>query len=265
MSVNGVMLSQQPAQSRNILGVRVDRTTYSEAASVISQWGHNAESCYVCVANVHMVMEAYDSGAFKAVVNGARLITPDGVPLVWMLRLMGVSSAERVYGPNLTLAVIEEASRRQIPVGFYGGREEVLNTLVNWALKKYPGLRITYAYAPPFGSLTNEQQRAIGDDINASGAKILFVGLGCPKQEVWMARQQGHIRAVMLGVGAAFDFLTGAKPQAPAWMQQAGLEWLFRLWTEPCRLWARYLLHNPRFVVLTTIQLIRSIRRKPIG
>jgi N-acetylglucosaminyldiphosphoundecaprenol N-acetyl-beta-D-mannosaminyltransferase len=262
VSAGNAISSQHAVQSRHILGMRVHHTTYSEAANLISEWSYDAEPCYVCVANVHMVMEAYDSGAFRDVVNGARLVTPDGMPLVWTLRLMGVRSAERVYGPNLTLAVLEQAERRRIPVGFYGGREEVLDKLVKWARGCYPRLQINYAFAPPFGLLTDEQQRSITDDINASGARILFVGLGCPKQEVWMARQRGRISAVTLGVGAAFDFLTGATRQAPVWMQHAGLEWLFRLWTEPRRLWARYLFHNPRFIVLTTIQLIGSLAKR---
>jgi N-acetylglucosaminyldiphosphoundecaprenol N-acetyl-beta-D-mannosaminyltransferase len=245
--------------SRVILRTRTDSTSYSDAAARVLAWARSGESRYVCVSNVHMIMEAYDSEEYCGVVNGADLVTPDGMPLVWALRLFGVSGATRVYGPSLTTHLLQRASALSVPVGFYGGTREVLARLLDACGHQFPQLRVAYAYAPPFRPLTSEEDAEVVKDINDSGAAILFVGLGCPKQERWMAAHRPAIRATMLGVGAAFDFLADVKPQAPAWMQQAGLEWVFRLCTEPRRLWRRYAYHNPRFVVLLAAQYLRSL------
>jgi len=238
-----------------ILGMRVDPTSYEEATEKVLAWAAAGESRYVCVANVHMVMEAHDDPSFRALVNAADLVTPDGMPLVWMLRKLGYPHQERVYGPELTSRVCAEAARRGVPVGFYGGHPEALEALVRNLSARFPGLRVVYAYSPPFRPLTPEEDEGVTEEINASGARILFVGLGCPKQEWWMAEHKGRVRAVMLGVGAAFDFHAGRVRQAPVWMQRAGLEWLFRLVQEPRRLWRRYLKHNPRFLLLAFLQL----------
>jgi N-acetylglucosaminyldiphosphoundecaprenol N-acetyl-beta-D-mannosaminyltransferase len=194
-----------------------------------------------------MVMEAFDSDRFCGVVNGADLVAPDGMPLVWILRGLGVKGQQRVYGPDLTLRVCEAAAREGVPVGFYGGKPETLAALVRNLANKFPSLQVVYAGSPPFRSLTTEEDLRTLREVTACGARILFVGLGCPKQERWMAEHRGRVPAVMLGVGAAFDFIGGLKLQAPRWMQDNGLEWLFRLMTEPRRLWRRYLLGNMRF------------------
>jgi N-acetylglucosaminyldiphosphoundecaprenol N-acetyl-beta-D-mannosaminyltransferase len=238
-----------------ILGMRVDPTSYEEATEKVLAWAAAGESRYVCVANVHMVMEAQDDPSFRTLVNAADLVTPDGMPLVWMLRKLGYPHQERVRGPELTSRVCAEAARRGVPVGFYGGHPEALEALVRNLSARFPGLRVVYAYSPPFRPLTPEEDERVTEEINASGARILFVGLGCPKQEWWMAEHKGRVRAVMLGVGAAFDFHAGRVRQAPVWMQRAGLEWLFRLVQEPRRLWRRYLKHNPRFLLLAFLQL----------
>jgi N-acetylglucosaminyldiphosphoundecaprenol N-acetyl-beta-D-mannosaminyltransferase len=238
-----------------ILGMRVDPTSYEEATEKVLAWAAAGESRYVCVANVHMVMEAHDDPSFRALVNAADLVTPDGMPLVWMLRKLGYPHQKRVYGSELTSRVCAEAARRGVPVGFYGGHPEALEALVRNLSARFPGLRVVYAYSPPFRPLTPEEDERVTEEINASGARILFVGLGCPKQEWWMAEHKGRVRAVMLGVGAAFDFHAGRVRQAPVWMQRAGLEWLFRLVQEPRRLWRRYLKHNPRFLLLAFLQL----------
>jgi N-acetylglucosaminyldiphosphoundecaprenol N-acetyl-beta-D-mannosaminyltransferase len=245
--------------SRVILGTRTDSTSYSDATTRVLAWASIPESRYVCVSNVHVTMEAYDAAEYRAVVNGADLVTPDGMPLVWALRLFGVPEATRVYGPALTVHVLEGAAAAGVAVGFYGATSEVLASLLATCRRRFPGLRVAYAYAPPFRQLTAEEDAAVVDQISASGARILFVGLGCPKQEWWMATHKGTVNAAMLGVGAAFDFLAGTKPQAPAWMQRAGLEWLFRLGTEPRRLWRRYAYHNPRFVALLAGQYVKSL------
>lgn len=235
-------------QSRLVIGVRIDATSYADAVARIVSWAQANESRYVCAATVHMVMEAHDTPEYKAVVNGADLVTPDGMPLVWALRWLGVAGQQRVYGPDLALAVCKAASAADIPIGLYGGSPDALTALQQRYRQQFPGLRIAYAYSPPFRPLSAEEDAAIVEAINGSGARIVLVGLGCPKQEKWMADHRGRVRAVMLGVGAAFDFHSGRVRQAPRWMQQAGLEWLFRLLMEPRRLWRRYFKHNPRFL-----------------
>ncbi len=239
-----------------ILNLRVDEISYQSAVQQILDWASRRESRYICVANVHMVMEAYDDATFRQIVNSADLVTPDGMPLVWVMRWQGIRQQERVYGPLLTEYVLEAASKEGIPVGFYGGTAETLQKLKRNIQKRYPSLAIAYLHAPPFRPLTSQEDEEAVRSINDSGARILFIGLGCPKQERWMAMHKGRVQVVMMGVGAAFDFLAGVKPQAPRWMQRAGLEWLFRLLTEPRRLWRRYLYHNPRFVFLVLLQLL---------
>ncbi|CAM3382781.1 WecB/TagA/CpsF family glycosyltransferase [Rhodothermus bifroesti] len=245
-------------QHRYILGMRVDATSYAWATKQIIDWAEARESRYVCAANVHMVMEAYDSPDFRAIVNAADLVTPDGMPLVWTLRRMGIPKQERVYGPTLTLWVAQEAARCGIPVGFYGGHPEATQGISENLSRRFSGLQVSYCYSPPFRPLTPEEDKKVVEAINASGTRILFVGLGCPKQEYWMAAHKGQIQAVMVGVGAAFDFHAGRIRQAPFWLQQMGLEWFFRLLMEPRRLWRRYVRHNPRFVVLVGRQLLKQ-------
>jgi N-acetylglucosaminyldiphosphoundecaprenol N-acetyl-beta-D-mannosaminyltransferase len=210
------------------------------------------------VATVNNVIEAYDDPGYRAVMDGADLVTPDGMPLVWGLRLLGVPDATRVYGPDLTPLVCEQAAKQGIAVGFYGGTEAVLQQLTANLRRRFPLLKIAYCFSPPFRPSTVSEDRRTTEDINRSGARILFVGLGAPKQERWMADHQAKVNAVMLGVGAAFDFLAGNKRQAPRLMQRLGLEWLYRLVHEPRRLWRRYLYRNPRFVVLFATQLLRE-------
>jgi N-acetylglucosaminyldiphosphoundecaprenol N-acetyl-beta-D-mannosaminyltransferase len=168
------------------------------------------------------------------------------MPLVWGLRLLGVPDASRVYGPDLTLWVCEEAARRGIPVGFYGGQDDVLDDLTASLSRRWPGLRVAYRWSPPFQALSAEKAR-VAEDLRHSGARMLFVGLRPPKQERWMADHR-DLPMVMLGVGAAFDLLSGRKRQAPRALQRLGLEWLYRLVHEPRRFWRRHLYRNPRFV-----------------
>ena len=236
--------------SRNILGVRVDRTSYIAAAELITSWAEKGETRYVCVASVNNIMEAHDDPDFKRIMNQADLVTPDGMPLVWGLRWLGADGATRVYGPELTPALLAAAERKSVPVGFYGATEEVLEKLLLRLRREFPELEIKFCFAPPFRPLTPEEDAQVSRQICESGTRLLFIGLSTPKQERWMGAHRGRIPAVMVGVGAAFDFLAGTKPQAPRWMREHGLEWTFRLASEPRRLWRRYLKHNPRFAVL---------------
>jgi N-acetylglucosaminyldiphosphoundecaprenol N-acetyl-beta-D-mannosaminyltransferase len=251
-------------QAARILAMNVNITSYADACSVIRDWAEQGASKYVCVANVASVMDSYDSPQYRRVMNEADLVTPDGIPLVWALRLLGCSDATRVYGPDLTPVMLETASSIGLPVAFYGGAPEVLNRLLEVVASRFPRLQVVYSWSPPFRPLTPEEDLRVVSDINESGARIVFVGLGSPKQDYWMAAHRGRIQAVMVGVGAAFDFLAGSKPQAPRWMMPLGLEWLFRLATEPRRLWKRYLKHNPRYVVLLMAQWVNwKFRRIP--
>jgi N-acetylglucosaminyldiphosphoundecaprenol N-acetyl-beta-D-mannosaminyltransferase len=220
-------------------------------------WARESSSRYVCCAAVNNVIEACDSREYAEVMDRADLVTSDGMPLVWALRALGVRQAARVYGPDLTPLVLAAAEQDGIPVAFYGASEDTLTQLLRVVRQRFPALSIVYSEAPPFRALSSEEDARTTKAITESGARILFIGLGSPKQDRWMHAHRGRIPAVMLGVGAAFDFLAGVKPQAPSWMQRNGLEWLFRLSTEPQRLWRRYLKQNPRFAVLALAQILR--------
>ena len=242
----------------HLLPIHIDSTNYEDATNLILTWAESGERRYVCVANVHMVMEAHRDQGFRKIVNNSDLVTPDGMPLVWTMRLLGNENQNRVYGPTLTHHVCEIASQRGLPVGFYGGGSETIRSLIQNISRLFPSLRIAYAYSPPFRPLGPEEDAAVVQNINSSGTKILFIGLGCPKQERWMSNHLGKINAVMIGVGAAFDFHAGLKKQAPSWMMAVGLEWLFRLCSEPRRLWRRYLYNNPRYLFLVARQMLRE-------
>lgn len=236
-----------------VLGVRVDVIDYDEVTARAIAWARSGQSRYVCAANVHTTMSAYDDAGFAQVIDAADLVTLDGMPLVWALRALEVQ-ASQVRGPSLTLHLCEAAARAGIPIALYGGTPESLAALVSFFQKQFPGVRVVCQIAPPFRPLTPDEDAAYTRQICLSGARFLFVGLGCPKQEAWMAAHRGQIPAVMVGVGAAFDFYSGRRKEAPPWMRAVGLEWLFRLAMEPRRLWRRYTAHNFRFVGLFALQ-----------
>ena len=244
--------------SRFILNTRVDATSYEDACDRIQTWAIAKRSCYVVAANVHVVMTGYWQRSFQRVINGAALVTPDGMPLVMGLRLLGIRHQPRVYGPDLMLAWCDRAAKVGIPIYLYGGTVSMLEALQQTLNDRFPGLMIAGSHAPPFRLLTPKEEQRDRDRIHAAGASVVFVGLGCPKQEEWMARQQGNLQAVMIGVGAAFSFHSGEVSQAPRWLMAWGLEWLYRLMMEPRRLWQRYLLNNPTFVILFTGQLLKA-------
>lgn len=229
-----------------------------QATRLIVDWGHSNSSAYVCVANVHMAMEARDDPEFGEIVRTADLVVPDGMPLVWMLRLLGHRLAARVRGPDLMLAVLAMAAKEDLPIGLYGGSEEVLERLTARLHELHPDLKIAVSISPPFRQLHQEEETELSTRLRDSGARVIFVGLGCPKQEKWMARHSHELNAPLVGVGAAFDFHAGAMREAPAWQQNLGLEWVYRLFQEPRRLWRRYLYHNPRFVLLALRQLVQA-------
>lgn len=245
-------------RDNKILTMPVAVTSCEQAGKTIFAAARNGESCYVCVANVHMCMEAFDSSEFNAVVNNADLVVPDGRPLVWGLKALGEKTAKHVRGSDLLLHLCKHAEQEQLAVGLYGGTPASLVDFQAFLTTTFPRLHIAFAASPPFRPLTQAEAEQYVREIRDSGTRLLFVGIGCPKQENWMAEQKGKLNCVMIGVGAAFDFFSGRKQHAPRWMQQAGLEWLFRLATEPRRLWKRYLKHNPRFVYYFACQFVRQ-------
>ncbi|HLM00963.1 MAG TPA: WecB/TagA/CpsF family glycosyltransferase [Pyrinomonadaceae bacterium] len=217
---------------------------------------------YVCFSTVHMVMESQDNPEYAAKVNGADFIITDGMPLVWMQKLQGAKDATRVRANDLMTMLCEYAAKNNLSVGFYGGKQEVVDRILERAKKELPGLRIAYAFSPPFRPLTDEEDALVTAEINRAKPDILFMGLGCPKQENWMAAHADKVKAVMLGVGASFDFYAGNVRESPEWLGNLGLEWLYRLTQEPKRLWRRYLILNPRFMFLATLQLLGLKERK---
>lgn len=243
---------------KSILGMRVDVTSLPDTVSQIERWGTQGGGRYVCVSNVHMCMESFDDKSFQNVVNGADLVVPDGKPLVWSQKLLGVKSAKQVRGMDLMLSLCEHSAQSGASIGFYGGTPELLVKIIKILKTRFPHLQIVCSIAPPFRFLLPKENNEYIDKINESGVRILFVGIGCPKQERWMAENRDEVDCVMLGVGAAFDFIAGQKRHAPRWLQVAGLEWLFRLLCEPRRLWKRYLRQNPRFVWYFSKQLLRE-------
>lgn len=246
--------------SKYILGMRVDLVSYRQVVDLITGWAGERRSRRVCVANVHMTMETNDSPEFREIINSADLVVPDGVPLVWAARALGAHHQERVYGPALTLQLCAAAARESIPVALYGGTPESLAAFSRTLTERFPGLRLVCHISPPFRELVAEEDRQYTELLVNSGAGIVLVGIGCPKQERWMWEHRNDVPAVMVGVGAAFDFHSGRVRQAPLWIQRIGMEWFFRLLMEPRRLWRRYLRHNPRFVVFLLQQFL-GLRR----
>lgn len=247
----------------NILNVPVSAITMVDALDTIETWIARRSHHYICVTGVHGVMESQRDPALREILVGSGLTTPDGMPLVWMCRLLGFAHVERVYGPDLMLHMCERSRVTGYRHFLYGGDQQLLDALRQRLTERYPGLQIVGTYAPPFRPLTRQEDDEIVQLINAHGPDIVWVGLGTPKQEQWMAAHCGSVAApVLVGVGAAFDFHAGRKRQAPAWMRRSGLEWLFRLGQEPRRLWRRYLVNNPVFVLRAALQLAQHVRER---
>jgi N-acetylglucosaminyldiphosphoundecaprenol N-acetyl-beta-D-mannosaminyltransferase len=232
----------------DVLGVAVHAIDMRVAIEQIASWIAKHEQHYVCVTGVHGVMEAQQDPELRAIHNRSGLTAPDGMPLVWAAHYAGALETERVCGTELFPAVAEHAARAGWKFFFYGGKEGVPELLADRLMARFPGLRIVGTYAPPFRPLTHEEDDALAKQINASDPDIVWVGLSTPKQEQWMAAHVGRVNApVLIGVGAAFDLHAGLSHRSPKWMQRIGLEWLYRMITEP-RLATRYLKNNPRFV-----------------
>lgn len=249
-----------------ILGVEISAINMEMTLRTIEEWIVRRQPHYVCVTPVHAVMESQRDPELKRIHNAAGLVTPDGMPLVWLSRVLGFPHVERVYGPDLLLALCERSIQRGYRHFFYGGAPGVAEKLVLRLQSRFPGLTVCGTYAPPFRPLTPEEDREVMAQIDAAKPDIVWVGISTPKQQRWMAEHVGRLHApVLIGVGAAFDFHAGVKRQAPRWMQRSGLEWCFRLLAEPRRLWRRYLLDNPSFVWLVLLQLLGQGRTHKVS
>ncbi len=237
-------------KSISLLGVHVSCVNLDSAIQQICAWVAEKQRGYVCVAPVATLVDARRDPAYAKAVNGAAMITPDGMPVVWLARLRGGGPVGRTYGPDLMRGLCQKGQKLGLKHFFYGGSEDTLKLLQHKLLGSCPDLRVAGAYAPGHHPEAWQEQKDVLDLINQSGADIVWVGLGSPKQDFWLALNRPLLEApVLIGAGAAFDFCSGAKVQAPRWIQQNGLEWLFRLCCEPRRLWKRYLIGNSLFVM----------------
>jgi N-acetylglucosaminyldiphosphoundecaprenol N-acetyl-beta-D-mannosaminyltransferase len=244
-----------------VLGIPLALTDYEQTLDWIDAAVAIRSRAYICVAAVHTVMASQEDPALQAAVLGSSFTVPDGQPLVWAMNMLGHGLRSRVYGPDLMDRACERAARTGQRIYLYGGRSQTaLAQLARMLRLRHEGLTIVGGQAPPFRELTAGEEDAVARDINRSGADVVWVGIGVPKQEKWMARMRDRLDApVLVGVGAAFDFHAGLVPQAPDVMQRLGLEWAFRLVQEPRRLWRRYLRYNPRFVLAFARQYARHL------
>jgi N-acetylglucosaminyldiphosphoundecaprenol N-acetyl-beta-D-mannosaminyltransferase len=247
----------------DLLGFKISDINMGQALVVIDQWIAQGEANYVCVVPAHTVMVNYDHPELREIYSASGLNTPDGMPLVWWLRWHGQRHVERVYGPDLMLALCQHSIDYSYRHFFYGGAPGVADELARRLQVRFPGLQVAGVWSPPFRALTPAEDQQETAMLADSRADIIWVGLGAPQQDQWMSQHVGRVGApVLIGVGAAFDFLSGQKRQAPRWIQHSGFEWLYRLLSEPSRLWRRYLLLYPRFVFLVARQLIQEAVRQ---
>jgi N-acetylglucosaminyldiphosphoundecaprenol N-acetyl-beta-D-mannosaminyltransferase len=242
----------------NLLSIPVSTGTYTEFIENIVELANVKRNGYTCVANVHMLIEAYKNKSFANIVRNANIITPDGKPLAWALRMLYGIKQERVAGMDLLPDLLSAASAKSLSVYFYGGTEDVLKGTGQYVKRNYQNLKIAGTFSPPFRTLSPEEEDFVVEKINSSGANLVFVVLGCPKQEKWMASVYSKINAVLVGVGGAVPVMIGMQKRAPKWMQNIGLEWVFRLVQEPKRLFKRYAVTNSLFLYLLLKEYFRQ-------
>ena len=247
----------------NILGVGISAVTPSTACQLIAQWIEAKKKIFVCVAPVSTIVDCQKSQDYRNLVNQAAMVTPDGMPVVWLRKWRGNKMIQRTYGPDLMLALSEFGQDKGFRHYYYGGSPQVCEALKKNLKKRFAQLHVAGQYSPPFHAEFRRESQEVIDDINRAKPDILWVGLGSPKQDYWMREHRDVIDApVMIGIGAAFDFLSGHKMQAPRWIQRSGLEWLFRLCCEPKRLWRRYLIGNTQFVYYVIKDFLKMGRQK---
>jgi N-acetylglucosaminyldiphosphoundecaprenol N-acetyl-beta-D-mannosaminyltransferase len=251
MSINDV-------HTHYLIATPVSILDFDGQINLMMNWAKQCQSKMICVANVHMLVEASQNPDFADILKGADLTTPDGMPLVWMLRLLGARQVQRVAGMDIFLAVCKQAEANQISVFLLGSSSEVLGKISQRLKTEFPMIKIAGTDSPPFRPLDSTADMELVQTINASGTRILFVALGCPKQELWMAQHRDKIQSVMIGVGGVFPVYAGVLKETPKFMQKSGLEWLFRLSQEPKRLWKRYFTTIPIFIWLMLKQIFYS-------
>ena len=248
----------------NVLGVRISAVNLESATTRIEAAIAEGRREYICVRDAHGVIRCQGDAELRSAHNRAFMVTPDGMPLLWALKHAGYAGSSRVYGPDLMLSVLQAGRSKGHRHFLYGATAETLERLQARLVEKFPDLCIAGSWAPPFRELSAREEEEVCDRINRSRADVVWVGLGSPKQELWMARMRGRLDApVLVGVGAAFDFHAGLKPQAPLFIQRSGFEWAFRLCCEPRRLWRRYAVVVPSFLVLRLLQRL-GLRQFPI-
>ncbi len=246
-------------QRCNILGVGVSAVNMTQALETIDRWVIEREPNYICVTPAHAIMDVYEDDELRQIYNNSGLTTPDGMAIVWLLKGYGHSGVDRVYGPDLLLAVCAQSVEHGYRHYFYGAAPGVAQQLADSLQERFPGLDVVGVESPPYRALTPEEDAEVVRRIRNAQPDFVWVGLGSPRQERWMKEHLALLDVpVLVGIGAAFDFLSGNKPQAPRWIQRSGLEWLFRLFSEPQRLWRRYIRY-PRFVVLAILQRLGFI------
>ena len=244
-----------PPHCLDIIGSQVTAAPFDVLIRVILDWAAQRESKFVCVANTHMLVEAHHQNSFREVLQKADIVTPDGMPLVWMLKLMGAKDQNRVAGLDLMNALYQQASEENISIYFLGSMDSILQKMRHRLQAEFPNLTIAAMKPLPFRPLTFEEDQALVHQVNESGAGLVMVALGCPKQERWMAAHKDEIKAVMIGLGGAFPVYAGVHRRAGSWIRSLGLEWFYRLIQEPRRLWKRYATSIPVFIYLAFKQL----------
>jgi len=242
---------------KRIISIDVSIGKYTEFLDIILCLAKEKKSNYICVANVHMTIEAYDDTKFQNIVNNAVITTPDGMPLVKALKFFYNIKQDRVAGMDLFPDLLKKDEEHNLKIFLYASTEEILRKIKEKAQKLYPNLNIVGSYSPPFRELTEKEKEKIIKLINSTQPNIVFVSLGCPKQEKWMAEMYGKLTALMIGVGGAFPTFIGLQKRAPKWMQNLSLEWLYRLAQEPRRLFKRYAYTNIKFIYLFVLELLK--------
>lgn len=245
---------------KTIINFPITTGNYSSFVHHIVTLANQKESANVCVANVHMFVEAQKDESFKNIINEATIVTPDGKPLTWVLNYLYGIRQDRVAGMDLLPDLLQQMMLKRLPAFFYGGTPALLEKTEHYLKYAFPDLPIAGMYSPPFRPATPEEEEQLVQKINRSKAAVVLVILGCPKQEKWMASMKGRINAVMIGVGGALPVMVGMQKRAPAWLQNLGLEWLFRLVQEPRRLFRRYVITNSYFIYLFFKKIFKSRR-----
>lgn len=244
-------------ERKEIISLIISTHSYQAALHELTNLAKRRSPSYVCFANAHMIIEAYRNKNFRALVNASTLTLPDGMPIVFSLKLLHGVAQERVAGMDFMTDVIRVCEAERLSVFFLGSTDQVLNAIKEKSERDFPNLKIAGMFSPPFRKTTIEETNAYIDMINRSGAHFVLVSLGCPKQENWMAQNSKNINAILLGVGGAFPVYAGLVKRAPNWMQRFSLEWLYRLLQEPRRMWKRYFVTNTMFICLLVLQFFK--------